>query len=664
MQTIDPQKLKDLKLNKDVEEVYLYLKAYSEPKERKDWEKRFDQAWDLIENDIWEGNEKKQFEEQKQIPVTINDAVKGVQASGAIQTANRPQIKFYPKGGKGDVYVAELLERGHDVIWDKSENGLNIYELAEDRDIGGVGFIRARIDPNKGPFGRIVNEVMDSRTIYYDKDSRKRDFSDTHLIIANLRPKSYILENYEDVKEDDLFYHQNILKGGKSEGITTGDNYQAQAEGKIKSGTSTSSVEEENNIWEIEALMLKIKAENWIIYQDENGQIQTLSMEPDEEEGGKRLSEKEAEERAPSFVPEGGRFINFWPRKKEIRESRIIVGKKLIEKHENPDGEDGDGDPVCNLIGLKAQRTRNAYTMSPTNYARDIVRLKNKALMRYDHAIAHNTNSPIREAEGAVRWEGTPGTPGSRAIVDIGKVQSVDAGVNRMPPGAAQAQLNLETVVQCEKAIADQYDAPPVVKGAIPQGADPSGRTVLALQDMASTISRPKIGSLEGALVRLAKVNIAMALKKWPRVYWERLIEEEEWDTWLPESEKSDLIAGDEQETGAPPGQMPELTPESRATIRNRWVEALDLIRPMDMQKPPGLSMIDIDVKIVAGSSLPTNRLAKEQIAIEKYKGGLYDRKAALDYSDDPKAEEISLRMDRAEQAMTEAGMTGKENKR
>ena len=664
MQTIDPQKLKDLNLNKDVEEVYLYLKAYSEPKERKDWEKRYDEAWDLIENDIWDAKEKQQFDEQKQIPVAINDAVKGVQASGAIQTANRPEIKFYPKGGKGDVYVAELLGRGHDIIWDKNENGLNIYELAEDRDIAGVGFIRAKVDANKGPFGRIINEVMDSRTIYYDKDSRKRDFSDTHLIIATLRTKSYIMENYEDVTEEDLFYHQNILKGGKSEGITTGDNYQAQADGKLKSDTSTSSVEEENNIWEIEALMKRVKAENWIIYQDENGHIQTLSMETEEEEGGKKLSEREAEQRAPSFVPEGGRFINFWPRKKEIRESRLIVGKKLIEKHENPDGEDSDGDPIINLIGLKAQRTRNAYPMSPTNYARDIVRLKNKALMRYDHAVAHNTNSPIREAEGAVRWMGTAGTPGSRAMVDLGKVPSVDAGVNRMPPGAAQAQLNLDTIVQCEKAIADQYDAPPVVKGEIPQGADPSGRTVLALQDMASTVSRPKIGSLEGALVRLAKVNTAMALKKWPRVYWERLVEEEEWDTWIPEKEKAELIAGDQAETGAPPGQMPELTPESKREIRNRWQEALELIRPKDMSKPPGMSMIDIDIRIVAGSSLPTNRIAKEQLAIEKYKGGLYDRKAALEYSDDPKAEEISLRMDQAEQAMAQAAMMGKGNNR
>jgi hypothetical protein len=233
--------------------------------------------------------------------------------------------------------------------------------------------------------------------------------------------------------------------------------------------------------------------------------------------------------------------------------------------------------------------------------------------------------------------------------------------VARLGSGAAQIQQFLEIVAQADKGIADQYDAPPVVKGEIPQGADPSGRTVLALQDMASTVAKPKLGSLEGALVRLAKVNIAIALQKWPREYWERLLEEDEWTSWMPEKEKTQLISGEEDKTGSPVGQMPELTDESKQLIQTRWQKALDLIRPTDYSQPAGISMIDVDIKIVAGSSMPTNRIAKEQLATEKYKVGLYDRRAALEYSDDPKAEEISLRMDQAERAMAEAEQMQKE---
>lgn len=645
MQTIDPQKLKNLHLDKDVEEVYLYLKAYSEPKERKDWEKRDDQAWDVVENNIWEDDEKTQFEEQKQIPIVINDCIKGVQASCAVQTANKPEIKFFPVG-KGDVYVAELLKRGHDLIWEKNEGGLNTYEWVEDRDVSGIGFIRAKLDPNKGPFGKIIDETLDRRCVFWDCKSKKRDFSDTHLIVAIKRSKSYIKEQYGDeVKDEDLFYDTKALQGGKSTGVTGGDNYAEAAKDKSEPDSGIEDVTEPENIWEIEASIRKVRDENWIIYRDQSGKIQTAKV--DVKKG------KDTEAEAEKSVPAGGQFINYWPRKREIREVRIIVGKKLIEKQEDPFGEDSDGDPICHIIGLRAQRTRNAFPMSPTNYSRDILRLKNKSLMQFTHAQAHNNNSPILEAEGAVKWIGNPGTPGSRAKVDLSKVTSLANGVTRLPSGTAQSQQFLEIVAACEKGISDQYDAPPVVKGEIPEGADPSGRTVLALQDMASTVAKPKLGSLEGALVRLAKVNIAIALKKWPREYWERLLEPDEWETWMPEKQKNKLIAGNEQETGAPPGQMPPIGQDMKAQIRQKWEQALELIRPADYSKPSGINMIDVDVKITAGSSMPTNRIAKEQMGIEKYKIGLYDRKAALEYSDDPKAEEISLRMDQMElQAM------------
>jgi hypothetical protein len=601
-----------------------------------------------VENDIWEDDEHSAMTKEKQIPICVDDAVKGVHASCAVQTAQRPEMKFYPIG-KGDVYVAELLKRAHDVVWEKNEGGLNVYDLCEERDVGALGFIRARLDPNKGPFGKIVNETLDPRTCYFDKGSKKRDFSDTHITVAVLRTKTYIQEHYDDIKDDDLFYHQDILEGGKSSGVTGGDNY---AEGSDDKQDTTGDATEPKNIWEIEALMRKVRAEHWIIYRDENGKIQTAKVDVQ-----KGKDSESPEMQAEKLVPSGGQFINYWPRKREIRETRIIVGKKLIQETEDPYGEDSDGDPITHIIGLKAQKTRNAFPMSPTNYSRDILRMKNKALMQFIHAQAHNNNAPILEAEGGVRWSGPPGTPGSRAIIDTSKTGGTLAGgVARLTPGTAQSQQFLEIVAQAEKGIADQYDAPPVVKGEIPQGADPSGRTVLALQDMASVVSRPKIGSLEGALVRLAKVNIAIALQKWPREFWERLIEPDELTTWMPEKERNELIQQNEEQ----PGQMPELSDESKQLIQRRWSEALELIRPQDYSKPPGISLLDVDVKITAGSSMPTNRIAKEQIAVEKFKVGLYDRKAALEYSDDPKAEEISIRMDQADQAMAQAEMMKK----
>jgi hypothetical protein len=197
---------------------------------------------------------------------------------------------------------------------------------------------------------------------------------------------------------------------------------------------------------------------------------------------------------------------------------------------------------------------------------------------------------------------------------------------------------------------------------------------MLALMDSANMISKPKVSSLEAALVRLAKVNAAMMLSKWTRPQWERLIEPEEMNTWLPDKEKNDLqtklsIMQQKQmaEQGGQgngmvntnPGTIP-IPDEIKAKIAVRWMEALDTLRPKDHNLPSGISVIDLDVKITAGSSLPTNRMARKEVARADFEVGLIDRKAALKYSDDPNAEEISMRMDQAEQAQMQAQIAAK----
>lgn len=664
MQIIDREKLKNLKLPKEVEEVYLYLKAYAEAKERKEWLGNYDKAWNIIENDIWEPAEKSEMNQQKQVPISINDAVKGVQTSCSVQTAQRPEVKFYPIGS-ADLYIAELLKRGHDVVWEKNENSQNAYDFVEEREIGGLAFFRARVDKNKGPYGKIVNEILPPKHVYFDKDSNKRDFSDTNLIYAVPRSKTYIMDRYGDVlKDDDLLYRKDMIGDaetkGYSEGLLTGDQYKLGEKKDTPQG-----IEEPEDIWEIEASMVKMRDENWIIYSDVKGEIFSRQVQLQK---GEKLDEV-----AENHVPVGGTLINTWPRNREIRELRIIVGKKLIESTEDPHGEDSDGDSICHIIGLKAQKTRNAYPISPTTYARDPLRLKNKALMQFVHAQAHNNNAPLAEAKSAVTWTGEPGTPGSRAVVDVTKTGgTIGGGLQRIPSGSQQTGHFLEIAREAKLFVDEAYDAPAVVKGDIPKGTDPSGRAMLALMDSASTVAKPKISSFEAALVRLAKVNVAMMLSTWPRVMWERLIEPDEMNEWLPDREKAEiqnkLSIKQQKEMAEQGGMMPmqqgmvntnpgtiPIPDEIKQQIAGRWQRALDLIRPVDHSLPSGISMIDLDVKITAGSSLPTNRMAKREVAREDFKIGLVDRKAALKYADDPDAEEISMRMDQADQATMQA---------
>ena len=69
--------------------------------------------------------------------------------------------------------------------------------------------------------------------------------------------------------------------------------------------------------------------------------------------------------------------------------------------------------------------------------------------------------------------------------------------------------------------------------------------TVIKLSDRGSfqtvgivTDVEPFLRALESGLVRLAKVVIAIILRKWPRSMWERLLEPEERFTLTPEGEE------------------------------------------------------------------------------------------------------------------------------
>ena len=82
-----------------------------------------------------------------------------------------------------------------------------------------------------------------------------------------------------------------------------------------------------------------------------------------------------------------------------------------------------------------------------------------------------------------------------------------------------------------------------------------------------------------------------------------------------------------------------------------------------EMAKERGMSLADFTVRITAGSSLPTNRIFKQQLYMEMYSMGMVDRTAALENSDLPHAKEVAERMDKREMEMVKLGSTLKGGK-
>lgn len=615
---IDLKLLKGSDIPKEVLEVYTYLKLYLDQPARAKWIKRREIAWDAIENDILTDADKKEIKSMGQTELQINKCNKGVQGSCAIVTDQKPELKFYPVGSS-DLYVAELLKRAHDYVWAK--NGANdiTYDACEEAKIGGIGILGAKHNPSKGVFGAIEIYEEPPDDIYWDADARKRDLSDSHLIKAKLRTKSYIKEIYDDITDEDLTFESGAKDdSSKSTGVTKGDNY-AEGDRDQTPDTQGSAYQQSENIWEIDAWMLKREREHWMVEIGEDGNINT-----------KKLTSPE-EIKAAKELPEGG-AKKYWPRLIEKRYRRIIVGKKLIKETVNPFGTDAEGDPVLAFIPIPHQRTRTSYPMSPTNYAVDINREKIRRRIQFQAAASHSINSPIVEPPN-LKWIGPPGTPGSRVVVP----STAPFQPTRMPSGGMDIGRFIELEQLADRDIDDQYDLHDVMRGKIPKGQDNmAGRTVLALQDMGGMMSKPFLRKLESALINLGKLDMVLILRNWPRSMWERLLEDEE----KPPNESKEAMMEQDEDSQDDLALM----------VAQKYQQALDRIRPQDPAQPPGIDLMDLDVRITAGSSMPTNRMAKASLAIEKVQAGIYDAEAALEYEDDPLKDKVVQRLKQAQQ--------------
>ncbi len=649
---LDLKKINASDADPKVKEAYKLLKKYGEQPQRTEWLTTRADCWDAVyesgeKSTIWTEKERKAMVDKDMVPLTINDLYKGVQGSAAVVTDQKPGVEFLPVGS-GDLYVAELMMRAHDQVWTQNDGGTEVYDFVKETKIGGMGVIAAKHDPAKGIYGKAVFGALDPENLYFDMEkSKKADLSDTPLLIAHLVSRTYAKETYEGIKDEDLSFegYKKPDDGTLQDTVTGTDNYTRDTKPEIPND-DMEKPEEKEDVWEIEAHLLKREREIWLMIPDAQGGFSRKVFTKDQK--------SEAEE-AQKLVPDSV----LWPRVVEKRTLRIICGKKLIRQTKdneevdeltNPYGVDIDGDPILPVIVLAHDKTRKGKPISPTVFAKEACKERNKRRAQAIYVVSKNLDAPIVTV-GELKWH-KDAIHGDWAEAD----RTAPALPRRLIPGTVSTEaLNMEAIAKND--VDEMYDMQDVMKGKIPKG-DPSGRTILALQDMAGMMSKPFTRALEAALTRLGKVNMAIILKTWPRSMWERLIEPDEMETWQPEKEKkppnplAEMNALPEQQEQGPDDQ-------TRREISQKWQAALELIRPEDQSKPPGISLLDVDVRVAAGSTMPTNRMAKAAIAMDLVEKGIYDPQAALDYIDDPHKDQIVARLEAKEKAAMQAAMMG-----
>jgi competence protein ComGF len=630
MSEIDLTKMQQSDVVPGVLEVYKLLKKFKEDPDRTDWiDKVYKRGWEVAygENDaLWSKEEREAMIAKEQIPVAINDIAKGIQGSCALSTANKPGIQVKPIGSS-DLYISELIKRGFDYVWQQNRGQEIIFDLVKECKTGSIGWLDIKFDDSKGKYGKIVLCSDDPLSYYFEKKSRRSDKSDSPIIKAHLVTKQYAKENHDVVDEDLEFSPiDKEEEPGKSSSGKPGEDEYARAE-KNKD-TRTDDKEEEPLVWEIEAWLIKQVKEYWLL---------TVNPDTAAVEKFKFDTKKEQKDALDLAKLHGDENAKTKDASVEKRILRIIVGKKLISEEENPYGLDSDGDPVVPKILMPHDRSFKGFYISPTYRAIEISKSRNKRRMQTIYVITKNIDAPIVMPTGA-KWVNDP-KHGDQLEVP----KDAAFAPQRLLPGTTSSEL-MAMESRDEMALNDEFDMNDVMKGKLPPGVD-SGKLVIALQDQAGTMTTPFIGTLEGVIEKAAKVILSLMLRHWPRELWERLIDEEEKTSWQPEKQKKI-----DPQTG-------EVVPPDPNDVSMKWLAALEMVKPSEPGKKAPLDLEGLDIKIQAGSTTPTNRMAKRLDAMEMVKAGVYPPEIALEYADDPLKDKAIAMLKQRQQAAQEAMM-------
>jgi hypothetical protein len=664
--TINIDKIDKSDAPKEVKEVYKRVKQFKlDNDSRKDWERIRTRCWNAAypldpdkEDSIWTKKEREAMVKRDQIPIQINDLARDIQGSSALITSKSPGLMFVPIGSS-DLYVAELFKRGWDYVINGNDGQILFYDFIKEKAIGALAVIEAKHDPSMGIFGKIMLQCVDPTTYYFDPESKKRDHSDVNFGKAHLVSKDYAKETYEDLTDADLEFSPLPIDEEDSENVPDGktgkDNY-AEDTGD-KEGPDE---DKDENVWEIEDWEIKKEREIWVMVPDDQqayGYTRKVYKSYAEIEADGWTLDKDKKTATDTMNV----AALVWKRLVTKRIQRIIIGKKLVSETVNPLSIDAEGSPVLPVITLIEDRTLSGYPTGKTPRALELNRMANKRRMQSIYVVSKNMDATKILPQGCKYVEDEK----HGDFIEVAK----DAAFAPTQLGPVNSSAELINLMQIDKqSIHDEYQINDIIQGKIPEGqSNMAHRNVLALTEMVGVISSPGVVGFESSLVRLGKAVAALMLMVWPRKMWERLIEPDEMGSWLPDKEKNvDPLSGKpidpQMMQQMPQEQQQQREQQISEKIKARWIEALDKLTGEGGKVKTDL--IDIDVKIVAGSTQPTNRTAKRGEALDLVKAGVYDTRAYLDYVDDPKKDEIAERIERQRQEELEAMRQGEEIKK
>lgn len=533
----------------------------------------------------------------------------------SILTASRPELKAVAKG-RGDGGVASLIGRAYQKIWEENRahkinfrvvlalirEGLSHFNMKVER-YGLAGDVRIKISK------------LDAKKVYYDPETSEDNLEDwRYRVVARAITPKEAKELY-NLKDEELYYEIAV----KPEDSDTAGDHDSKPGGSYDDVPSGQKKDIKRIIWELEYWERSKRQAKYILDLD------TLKAMPRTDTLATDNQTKiQAFAAAPSNTPLPDRFKDITVTESDLK-YYLVCGKKIIVEALNPNGKDQLSEPVDPIIEIVNIPIGETYPRGNMFFADGPLQEMSKRRAQSIAVVSSTLGSPIVVKKGTVNiseWEKKITKP--REILEYDSDDPSDR-----PSTLYQNIPDLSRVFMLEdranQDLDDVFNLSPVLKGEAETGRM-SGRLASMLREFGMEGNSYLLASMEEAYRRIGVCLIVMALNEWPFHYWERLIEDEDKD------EQGKLLTGIQV--------------------------ALQKLQAKDV------SVIDYDIGIRSGSSLPSSRMARLDFAVELsrepvHPDAVYDVEAVLSYIDDPQAEAVLRRKSKLKQAMNQIQQMG-----
>ncbi len=188
--------------SKDPDVLYTEETLEKYDQERELWSQKFIESNDFRNGKQWTKEQRQALEERGQAAIVINRMHPMIETAKAMLTSKRPQFRATGRDDS-DRKVAKIFSDLFQWVWEKSSSDMELKQCIDDYYVGGMGYMYVYQNPHadmgKGEIGMKSIHPLD---VYVDPNSRDRYFKDAqHIMISKLIPDSEGLKIYPEFED-------------------------------------------------------------------------------------------------------------------------------------------------------------------------------------------------------------------------------------------------------------------------------------------------------------------------------------------------------------------------------------------------------------------------------------------------------------------------------